>query len=58
MNDEDYSNQHMAGGNLVYADGHAKWKKYLAIHSGEFGLTPDEGNNGKADEAKKYSALF
>jgi prepilin-type N-terminal cleavage/methylation domain-containing protein/prepilin-type processing-associated H-X9-DG protein len=56
--DEDYSNQHFAGGNLVFADGHAKWRKYMQIRSGDFGLLPDEGNNGKADESKKYSAAF
>jgi prepilin-type N-terminal cleavage/methylation domain-containing protein/prepilin-type processing-associated H-X9-DG protein len=56
--DEDYSNQHFAGGNLVYADGHAKWKKYMSIRSSDFGLLPDEPNNGKADESKKYSAAF
>jgi len=56
--DEDYSNQHMNGGNLVFADGHARWRRYMAIHSGDFGLIPDEPNNGKADETKKYSAAF
>jgi prepilin-type N-terminal cleavage/methylation domain-containing protein/prepilin-type processing-associated H-X9-DG protein len=56
--DEDYSNQHMSGGNLVFADGHAKWRRYMAIRSSDFGLIPDEPNNGKADESKKYSAAF
>jgi prepilin-type N-terminal cleavage/methylation domain-containing protein/prepilin-type processing-associated H-X9-DG protein len=56
--DEDYSNQHMSGGNLVFADGHAKWRRYLSIRSGDYGLLPDETNNGKADETKKYSPAF
>jgi prepilin-type N-terminal cleavage/methylation domain-containing protein/prepilin-type processing-associated H-X9-DG protein len=56
--DEDYSNQHMSGGNLVFADGHAKWRRYMSIRSSDFGLLPDETNNGKADESKKYSAAF
>jgi prepilin-type N-terminal cleavage/methylation domain-containing protein/prepilin-type processing-associated H-X9-DG protein len=56
--DEDYSNQHMNGGNLVFADGHAKWRKYLSIRSSDFGLIPDEPNNGKADESKKYNPAF
>jgi prepilin-type N-terminal cleavage/methylation domain-containing protein/prepilin-type processing-associated H-X9-DG protein len=56
--DEDYSNQHMSGGNLVFADGHAKWRRYMSIRSSDFGLLPDEPNNGKADESKKYTAAF
>jgi prepilin-type N-terminal cleavage/methylation domain-containing protein/prepilin-type processing-associated H-X9-DG protein len=56
--DEDYSNQHVGGGNLVFADGHAKWRRYIAIRSGDFGLLPDETDNGKADESKKYSSAF
>jgi prepilin-type N-terminal cleavage/methylation domain-containing protein/prepilin-type processing-associated H-X9-DG protein len=56
--DEDYSNQHMNGGNLVFADGHAKWRRYMSIRSGDFGLLPDEPNNGKADENKKYNPAF
>ena len=56
--DEDYSNQHMGGGNLVFADGHAKWRRYTAIRSSDFGLLPDETDSGKADESKKYSAAF
>src|SRR5207244_13577712 len=44
--DEDYSNQHMSGGNLVFADGHAKWRRYTAIRSSGFGLLPDVADNG------------
>lgn len=39
---EDYSNIHFEGGNMVFMDGHAKWRKYVSLSSGEFGLTPDE----------------
>jgi prepilin-type processing-associated H-X9-DG protein len=56
--DEDYSNQHAGGGNLGFADGHARWRRYMAIRSGDFGLLPDETDSGKADESKKYSAAF
>ena len=33
-----YSDLHFDGGNLLYADGHAKWKKHAAICGSEFGL--------------------
>lgn len=36
-----YTNLHMGGGNLLFADGHAKWKKSTAMRSSDFGLTPD-----------------
>jgi prepilin-type N-terminal cleavage/methylation domain-containing protein len=39
---EQYNSRHFDGGNLVYTDGHAKFKKFRAVRSGEFGLSPDE----------------
>ncbi len=36
------SNVHFDGGNLLFLDGHVKWRKYRAIRSGDFGLTPDQ----------------
>ena len=39
-NQPGYSNVHMEGGNFVYVDGHAKYKKNAAIRSGDFGLDP------------------
>jgi prepilin-type N-terminal cleavage/methylation domain-containing protein/prepilin-type processing-associated H-X9-DG protein len=45
-----YSNVHMEGGNFVYVDGHAKYKKNAAIRSGDFGLSPgDDGRDPKGD---------
>jgi prepilin-type N-terminal cleavage/methylation domain-containing protein/prepilin-type processing-associated H-X9-DG protein len=37
-----YSNVHMEGGNFVYVDGHAKYKKNAALRSGDFGLYPPD----------------
>jgi prepilin-type processing-associated H-X9-DG protein len=37
-----YTTIHMEGGNLVFADGHAKWRKGQSMRSGMFGLVPDE----------------
>ncbi len=39
---ENLSNVHDEGGNLVFVDGHAEYKKYRKLRSGDFGLTPDE----------------
>jgi prepilin-type N-terminal cleavage/methylation domain-containing protein/prepilin-type processing-associated H-X9-DG protein len=39
---ENLSNVHEEGGNLVFVDGHAEYKKYRKLRSGDFGLTPDE----------------
>jgi prepilin-type N-terminal cleavage/methylation domain-containing protein/prepilin-type processing-associated H-X9-DG protein len=36
-----YTNIHMGGGNLLYSDGHAKWKKSPSMRSADFGLSPD-----------------
>jgi prepilin-type N-terminal cleavage/methylation domain-containing protein/prepilin-type processing-associated H-X9-DG protein len=59
---EGYSNLHMQGGNFVFADGHAKYRRYRALRSGDFGLVPDElwspTNEVKPDTAKAYSARF
>jgi prepilin-type N-terminal cleavage/methylation domain-containing protein/prepilin-type processing-associated H-X9-DG protein len=42
-----YSNVHMEGGNFVYVDGHARYKKNIAVRSGDFGLFPDEPKESK-----------
>jgi prepilin-type N-terminal cleavage/methylation domain-containing protein len=64
---EAYNAVHMAGGNLIFTDGHAKWRKYSAIRSGDYGLLPDEpyAIQGQSDiEAsgtavnKSYTAAF
>jgi prepilin-type N-terminal cleavage/methylation domain-containing protein/prepilin-type processing-associated H-X9-DG protein len=38
---ENLSNAHEEGGNLVFVDGHAEYKKYRKLRSGDFGLLPD-----------------
>ncbi len=39
---ENLCNVHDEGGNLVFVDGHAEYKKYRRLHSADFGLNPDE----------------
>jgi len=59
-----YSNVHMEGGNFIYVDGHAKYKKNIAIRSGDFGMTPEEDHrDAKGDGhsgicGKQYTTLF
>ena len=47
---EEYSNNHFDGGNLLFVDGHVKWRKFTTLKTGEFGLLPDvqysTGNGG------------
>jgi prepilin-type processing-associated H-X9-DG protein len=39
---EHLCNVHDEGGNLIFVDGHAEYKKYRKLRSSDFGLTPDE----------------
>jgi prepilin-type N-terminal cleavage/methylation domain-containing protein/prepilin-type processing-associated H-X9-DG protein len=38
---ETYNVSHFDGGNLIWCDGHVKYRKYHGTRSGDFGLTPD-----------------
>jgi prepilin-type N-terminal cleavage/methylation domain-containing protein/prepilin-type processing-associated H-X9-DG protein len=59
---EGYSNLHMEGGNFVFADGHAKYRRYRALRSGDFGLAPDEPwsrtNEAKPDTGRVFTSRF
>jgi len=39
---ENLCNAHSEGGNLIFVDGHAEYKKYRKLRSSDFGLLPDE----------------
>ena len=60
---EEFSNQHFDGGNLLFADGHVKWRKVVSLKAKEFGLatlnttTPSEDTIAAA-LTTRYSALF
>jgi prepilin-type N-terminal cleavage/methylation domain-containing protein/prepilin-type processing-associated H-X9-DG protein len=54
--EEQYSNTHSGGGNLVYVDGHAKYKPVKQLRSRDFGLVPDDGI--EVDPNKFYTAAF
>jgi prepilin-type processing-associated H-X9-DG protein len=53
-----YSSLHKEGGNLIFADGHAKWRKAAAIHSGDFGLVPATDTLATAPTTARYTAAF
>jgi prepilin-type N-terminal cleavage/methylation domain-containing protein/prepilin-type processing-associated H-X9-DG protein len=59
---EGYSNLHSEGGNVVFVDGHAKYRKYRSLRSGDFGLVPDQAyspkNELKPDGGGVYTAAF
>ena len=37
-----YTSIHGQGGNVLWFDGHARWRAVKTLRSGDFGLTPDE----------------
>jgi prepilin-type N-terminal cleavage/methylation domain-containing protein/prepilin-type processing-associated H-X9-DG protein len=53
-----YSSLHKEGGNLIFADGHAKWKKASALRSGDFGLVPGTNGMSSAPANLRYQAAF
>lgn len=59
-----YSNNHSKGGNLVYVDGHAEYKKRTDIHARDFGLTGGQGASGLPDDTnaeradRTYASMF
>ena len=46
-----YSLTHFSGGNLLFADGHVKWRKQTAICASEFGLTNLQSGTPACGEA-------
>lgn len=46
-----YSDIHNRGGNLVFVDGHAQYRKAKQLRARDFGLT--DGSSGKADDDQK-----
>lgn len=39
-----FNNLHFEGGNLLFVDGHVKFRRYNSLRSGDFGLTPDQAS--------------
>ena len=56
---EHMSNVHGEGGNLIFVDGHAEYKKYQQLQSGDFGLTPDNPYSPTREQTVKgYRSAF
>jgi prepilin-type N-terminal cleavage/methylation domain-containing protein/prepilin-type processing-associated H-X9-DG protein len=59
-----YSNNHNKGGNLVYIDGHADYRKRSDIKARDFGLTGGPGASGTEDDTylqrpdRSYRSMF
>jgi len=51
-----YSSIHNHGGNFVFCDGSAKYRKGVQLHSGDFGLSPGYDTQKNAPTYKLYSA--
>jgi prepilin-type N-terminal cleavage/methylation domain-containing protein/prepilin-type processing-associated H-X9-DG protein len=47
---------HSEGGNLLFVDGHARYRRAATLRSSEFGLVPDDGID--APRLKRYAAAF
>lgn len=47
FNGSGYSDRHMQGGNLLFCDGHAKWRKKVAIKFSDFGAGGTTQSGGK-----------
>src|SRR5438477_1811591 len=52
-----YSIIHSKGGNLLFTDGHAEFRRNSTLRSGEFGLTPGDDTSA-ALSTKSYHAAF
>jgi prepilin-type N-terminal cleavage/methylation domain-containing protein/prepilin-type processing-associated H-X9-DG protein len=54
------SQNHAAGGNLLFGDGHVRWRRQEALRSRDFGLNPpdDAPTYGALDYWKTWSAAF
>jgi prepilin-type N-terminal cleavage/methylation domain-containing protein/prepilin-type processing-associated H-X9-DG protein len=50
---EHLSNVHDEGGNLIFADGHAEYRKFEKLRSSDFGLLPDEPYEPTQEQSDK-----
>ncbi|HVF10690.1 MAG TPA: type II secretion system protein, partial [Abditibacteriaceae bacterium] len=54
---ERYTSLHFEGGNLLFGDGHVKWRKGAALRSSDFGLNPGNDTQG-TPPTTTYTAVF
>jgi prepilin-type N-terminal cleavage/methylation domain-containing protein/prepilin-type processing-associated H-X9-DG protein len=53
-----YSTVHQEGGNVVFMDGHAKFRKTLSLRSTDFGLLPDKGIETGSAYSQPWTPAF
>ena len=47
---QEYTSIHEGGGNLLFVDGHAEYRKHADLRARDFGLTGGNGVGGKPDD--------
>jgi prepilin-type N-terminal cleavage/methylation domain-containing protein/prepilin-type processing-associated H-X9-DG protein len=61
-NSNDFSNRHFSGGNLLFADGHVKWRTFASLRAWEFGLSTYGSTTPSNDDFKgaivSYNGVF
>jgi prepilin-type N-terminal cleavage/methylation domain-containing protein/prepilin-type processing-associated H-X9-DG protein len=50
---QEYSYLHQKGGNLVFCDGHAEWRRSADLRPGDFGLTGGMGATGTVNDTSE-----
>ena len=58
VNPDQHDQTHFDGGNLLFCDGHVKWRKQTTIALSEFGLKTNDMAPVPEDESHRYPALF
>ena len=53
-----YNSVHFDGGNLLFCDGHVKWRKQSSITIKEFGLVASDGSDPGTPANGQYNILF
>ena len=51
-----YTDNHQEGGNLVYADGHGRFRRHDSLRSGDSGLVPADRDLTRRDD--RYTPAF
>lgn len=56
---EHYNNLHFESGNLLFMDGHVKWRREESLRTGEFGIAPDEAYQASTAQSNQcYGFTF
>jgi len=56
--DSSYNNTHFDGGNLLFCDGHVKWKRQSAVCAADFGLGGGACGYSSGNASTRLTSLF